>query len=134
MIVFTVVANTIVTQNVQRTGMLVIKPVLAVMIVLVAVNFVIIVLVLVAYVSILHMLWLRTIQEFPSYENEFNANLCLADKSFQFGECLINSDFDLYDQQCISDFKKDFENCPCQVSKSNSFVWAFQAWRRLIVW
>ena len=56
-------------------------------------------------------------KDFPSYENEYNTNLCLAEKSFDFGECLMLCDFDLCDERCITEFKADFANCPCQVSE-----------------
>ena len=54
---------------------------------------------------------------FPSEENDFNGDLCLKINSVEYGECILNCDFEACDERCLEIFKTRNKECPCQVKR-----------------
>ena len=54
--------------------------------------------------------------ENPSPQNEDNLQQCMKEKSIDLGRCIVDcKDEQSCEQSCVSTFKDQYGECPCQV-------------------
>ena len=60
--------------------------------------------------------------ENPSPQNEDNLQECMKEKSIDLGQCILDCNGDQScEQSCVSLFKDQYDQCPCQVCMETSF-------------
>ena len=60
--------------------------------------------------------------ENPSPQNEDNLQRCIKEKSIDLGQCIIDCKNDQScEESCVDSFKEQYDQCPCQVRRSQKF-------------
>ena len=60
--------------------------------------------------------------ENPSPQNEKNLQECMKEKSIDLGQCILDCNGDQScEESCVSLFKYQYDQCPCQVYMETSF-------------